>query len=63
MQKVAPGKKFYFVGAKQICPNMKRITLENIRDCLKNNTPKAFCSDELREKSCKPLARMLEIAK
>ncbi|MDY6396749.1 MAG: quinolinate synthase NadA [Treponema sp.] len=63
MQKVAPGKKFYFVGAKQVCPNMKRITLENIRDCLKNNTPKAFCSDELREKSCKPLARMLEIAK
>lgn len=63
MQKVAPGKKFYFVGAKQVCPNMKRITLENIRDCLKNNTPKASCSAELRENASKPLARMLEIAK
>ena len=63
MQKVAPGKKFYFVGAKQICPNMKRITLENIRDCLKNNTPKASCSAELCENASKPLARMLEIAK
>ncbi len=63
MQKVAPGKKFFFVGAKQTCPNMKKITLENIRDCLINNEPKASCSEELRESSCRPLNRMLEIAK
>ena len=63
MEKVAPGKKFYCVGAKQICPNMKKITLENIRDCLINNTPQAHCSEEIRLSSCKPLDRMLEIAK
>ncbi len=63
MKKVAPQKNFYFVGAKQECPNMKRITLQNILDCLKNNSPKATCSEELRINSCKPLDKMLEIAK
>lgn len=63
MQNVAPNKKFYFVGAKQICPNMKKITLENIRDCLVNEGPVAFVSEELREASQKPLNRMLEMAK
>lgn len=63
MQKVAPGKKFHFVGAKQVCPNMKKITLENVRDALKNGTPKAECTEELRMKSSVPLDRMLEAAK
>jgi len=63
MKKVAPNKNFYFVGAKQTCPNMKRITLQNIYDCLVNNEPKATCTEELRINSCKPLDRMLEIAK
>ena len=63
MQKVAPGKKFHFVGAKQVCPNMKKITLENVRDALKNGTPKAECTEELRIKSSVPLDRMLEAAK
>lgn len=63
MQKVASGKKFHFVGAKQVCPNMKKITLENVRDALKNGTPKAECTEELRMKSSVPLDRMLEAAK
>ena len=31
MQKRAPQKSFYFVGAKQICPNMKKLTLEKVQ--------------------------------
>lgn len=63
MKKVAPKKEFYFVGAKQICPNMKKITLENIRDCLLKNEPQAHCDEQLRIDASKPLDKMLEIAK
>ncbi len=63
MKKVAPGKTFHFVGAKKECPNMKRITLQNIKDCLINNGPKAYVSDELRLSACKPLDKMLQMAK
>ncbi|MBR1614356.1 MAG: quinolinate synthase NadA [Treponema sp.] len=63
MEKVAPGKRFYPVGAKQVCPNMKKITLGRVRDCLLNNAPRAVCDDSLREASCRPLDRMLEMAK
>ncbi len=63
MKHVAPQKRFYFAGARQTCPNMKKISLENIRDCLKNNAPQAHCSEEIRSSSCKPLDKMLELAK
>lgn len=31
-----PNKTFYSVGHRQFCPNMKRITLENVRDTLRD---------------------------
>ncbi|MCR5724097.1 MAG: quinolinate synthase NadA [Treponema sp.] len=62
MQRVAPEKKYYFVGAKQVCPNMKRLTLEKVRDCLKNGAPVSHVDEELRIKAQKPLERMLELA-
>ena len=62
MQRVAPDKKYYFVGAKQICPNMKRLTLEKVRDCLKNGGPVSHVDEEMRLRAAKPLERMLELA-
>lgn len=62
MQKVAPEKKYYFVGAKQICPNMKRLTLQKVRDCLKNGFPVSQVDEETRLLAVKPLNRMLELA-
>lgn len=58
-----PDKKFYSVGHRQFCPNMKKITLEKVRDSLKNNTVVVEIDEELREQSNKPLNRMLELAK
>lgn len=60
LQKKAPGKKFYF-PAKAICPNMKKVTLEKVRDCLLNHTGEITVSKELREQADKPLERMLEL--
>ena len=58
-----PDKNFYSVGPVQICPNMKKVSLEKIRDCLKNNTGVVEVSEEKREKSLVPLQRMLKLAK
>ena len=63
LQKKAPGKNFYFIGAKQICPNMKRITIEKVRDCLKNKMPEAVMSEDMRLQACASLDRMLTLAK
>ena len=63
LQKKAPGKAFYFIGAKQICPNMKRITLEKVRGCLRTGMPKAVMSKDMRLQACTPLDRMLALAK
>ncbi len=58
-----PDKNFYKVGIAQICPNMKKVTLEKIRDCLRDNTGVVEVSDETRIKSLEPLQRMLTLAK
>ena len=58
----APEKKFYF-AANQICPNMKKLTLEKVRDCLKNGQPVAEVTEEVRKAAMIPLERMLELGK
>ncbi len=63
LKKNNPDKKFYSAGSAQICPNMKKVTLEKVRDCLRDNTGVVEVSDEKRESALKPLQRMLELAK
>ena len=63
MEKRNPGKKFYPATAKLVCPNMKKNTLEKVRDCLKNNTNQVELDEEFMEKAKKPLERMHELAK
>lgn len=58
-----PDKKFYSVGIRQFCPNMKKVTLEKVRDVLINENNAVAVSDEARKKAGIPLARMLELAK
>lgn len=57
-----PHKKFYPVKKQQICPDMKRITLEGLRDALKNMEPEMLMPEEIVERSRKPLEKMLELA-
>ena len=63
LKKNNPDKKFYSAGSAQICPNMKKVTLEKVRNCLRDNTGVVEVSDEKRESALKPLQRMLELAK
>lgn len=57
-----PDKKFYSVGHRQFCPNMKRITLEKVLNTLENNSNQVELDDSLRNNANKPLAKMLELA-
>ncbi|MCR4675119.1 MAG: quinolinate synthase NadA [Lachnospiraceae bacterium] len=57
------GKKFYTTQMAQVCPNMKKITLEKVYNALKNMEPKVEMPDELIEGARKPMEKMLELAK
>lgn len=63
MEKQNPQKKFYTVNDKQICPNMKKNSLEKIRDCLKDNLNEIILEEEFSNKARKPLEKMHELAK
>lgn len=58
-----PGKKFYYVGSKCVCADMKLNTPESILDVLETGSNEVFISDTIREKALAPLERMLELAK
>ncbi len=57
-----PDKKFYSVGHRQFCPNMKMITLDKVVKSLEENITKVELDKELSENAEKPLDKMLELA-
>lgn len=63
MQKENPHKKFYTVTHNQICPDMKKNTLEKIRDCLKDYKNEVVLEESFMELAKKPLEKMHELAK
>ena len=58
-----PDKRFYSVGHRQFCPNMKKITLEKVVHAMEEMEPEVTMDEELRVKANAPLVKMLELAK
>lgn len=58
-----PGKRFFSVGHRQFCPNMKRITLEKVKEALETLSPEMELPAGISEQANRPLKRMLELAK
>lgn len=58
-----PDKRFYSVGHRQFCPNMKKITLEKVVRAMEEMEPEVTMEEELRVKANAPLVKMLELAK
>ena len=58
-----PDKRFYSVGHRQFCPNMKKITLEKVVSAMEDMEPEVNMDEELRVKANAPLVKMLELAK
>lgn len=57
-----PDKKFFSVGHRQFCPNMKKITLEKVAYALEQGKYEMDVEDEVRMKSTHALSKMLELA-
>ena len=56
-----PDKLFYPVNARQICTNMKKVTLEKVLEVLKSEKNEIFVEEELSLAAMRPLERMLEL--
>ena len=67
LQQKNPGKKFYSVGHRQFCPNMKKVTIDKVEQVLEKlgsgELEEITLSDEILTRAAKPLQRMLELAK
>jgi len=65
LERLAPQKRFYFVPNENCnyseCPYMRRNTLEKLRDCLANLTPRIELSEDLIRRAALPIERMLAV--
>lgn len=61
LQKDFPGKKFFHIGDRVTCPNMKKTTLEKILWCLEEMRPSVSVPPEIAAKADRAIRRMLEI--
>ena len=59
LKREMPDKTFYAVGGT--CIQMKKITLEKVYDCLKNETNKVEMDKEIMDKARIALKKMIEL--
>ena len=63
LKKNNPDKTFYAISPQQVCPNMKKITMEKLLAALEDEQPEVMLSEELMENAKAPMIKMLELAK
>ncbi len=61
LRKENPGKVFYELEPRILCRDMKKITLENLRDALSGKAEEIILSRELMDKARSPIEKMLAI--
>lgn len=62
LRKDSPEKTFILASETLLCKNMKKITLENLRDALLNMAPAIELDADIIEQARKPLDRMLSMS-
>ena len=63
LKRTNPEKRFYAVNNDQICPDMKKITLDRVIEVLENEQNEVILDAPMREAAHRPLERMLDLAK
>lgn len=63
LKKNNPHKKFYIANKNQVCPNMKKISLQKVAYALENEINQVEVDDETRTKAVLALEKMLELSK
>ena len=61
MRKENPDKHFYPLEPAVLCPNMKKITEEDVLLALRNLSPRIELDDNMRKRALAPIDRMLEV--
>ena len=61
MRKENPGKAFYPLEPTVLCPNMKKITPENVLFALRDLAPRIELDEAMRQRAKAPIDRMLEV--
>ena len=63
LQRDCKDKEFILIKDNIVCPNMKRNSLEDIYNVLKNETNEITVDEEMAKKALKCIDRMLEVCK
>lgn len=63
IKELAPNKNLHTIIENQVCPNMKKVTIEKILDVLENETNEVILDQKLINGALAPLKRMLELGK
>ena len=61
LKTVFPDRDFYGLTPNVVCPNMKRNTLELLRDCMLGKGYEVQIPEEIMDSAVKPIIRMLEM--
>ncbi len=61
LEKAAPGKRFFELYPRMLCPNMKLTTLQKVRDCVANFTGEILVPEEIRVRALSAVERMVAI--
>lgn len=62
LKKEAPFNHYFNIGRDMLCHNMKKITLENVLESLKEEKHEVVLNEELRKKAALSIQKMLEMS-
>ena len=62
LKTVFPDRTFYGLTPSVVCPNMKRNTLELVRDCMLGKGYEITLPEEIMKSAVRPIERMLELS-
>ncbi len=63
LKKQNPDKKFYTLSPKQVCMDMKFVTLQKVLEVLEHETNEITVTEDMRKRALVPLENMLALAK
>jgi len=61
LRKENPDKAFFPVDEGMVCPNMKKATLENLRDCLRDMSPRVTVPADIAARAKRAIDAMLAV--
>ena len=61
LRKENPGKVFWPVDEDAVCPNMKKATLEKVRDCLRDMSPRVTVPEDVASRARRAIDAMLAV--